>query len=445
MKLCNRILSFLICVAIIITSLPLAYAEAEHIHNYDSQVITEVSHYQNGVSRNTCSCGDWYDEVILSPGHSYNVDVLTEMTHDNDGLVRYSCSCGDWYDEIVLSPGHSYTSETLTATTHESNGLIRYTCSCGDWYDEIVFSTGHTYTEVVVEQVTHANNGLIRYICSCGDFYEVTILGENHNYQTIIIPPTCTDNGKELKRCKICGHEIILRDPDTDPSATDLLATDHNYKIINQVAPTQDTDGYTEYLCTGCGDTYTAIREHDDKYVAEMYICAKRVVSPMGHMWVYIQNKSDHDLLVGAYTVPAGQGVSIGVYGLTRADGMGIYYNVEAYSANKFGLTSVICMQEKLTEDELNKVSRRIRNSNFWDLIFFNCMGIAFSIWNSGATPKLIPLIFPVFGRLQIMMYPHMNEIDMYYPTVNQVYKQRGMGNNARLDKVSAGTLSNGI
>lgn len=411
----KKILPVLVIIAIIISSVPTAFAQEDQI-------------------------AEQYFEHI----HSYSSETIKDVTHTENGIVQYTCSCGDWYEEIIYSPGHAYSEYTVKAT-HDNDGLIRYECACGDWYEEVLPAKGHKYTAKVIADADHGKDGTVRYSCACGDYYDVIIPGEKHSYQTLTIKPTCVTNGKEVKRCKICDYEIILRSPDIDPSAKDLLATDHNYVVVGTKKPTQDVDGYTQYKCKKCNDTYTAVLEHDNKYVAEMYICAKRQNSPMGHMWIYIQNKCSRDLTVGAYTVPAGQGVSLGVFGLTRADGIGIYYNVEAYTANKYGLPSMICMQEKLTADELEDVSEKILYSNRWDFFFYNCMGAAFSIWNSGATPKLIPLILPVFGRLQIMMYPHETDIDMYYPTENQVYKQKGMGPNATLEKVSAGTLENGI
>ena len=453
MNIFKRILTILLSIAIVLTSVPFVYAQedqsaeqpSEHIHSYTSETIKEATHISHGTIRYTCSCGDWYDEIIFSPGHSYEKKVLIETTHENDGLIRYECSCGDWYEETEVSPGHTYLSKIISHETHETDGLILNACSCGDKYEVIIPAVGHEYVPTIFEAASHAKDGILRYICSCGASYDEIIPGEDHVYENVIIQPTCTDNGLEVERCKICNHEIVIRDPEKDPNTDDLIALGHNYEVINHVDPTQEIDGFTDYKCSRCGDTYTAVLEHDDKFVAEMYICAKQMVSPLGHIWVYIQNKSDHDLTVGAYTLPTGQGVSIGAYGLTRVDGAGIYYNVESYLANKNGYPSVICMQEKLTESELNSVSKKIAKSNYWDLLIFNCMGIAFSIWNSGSASKLIPLILPVFGRLQILLHPHEDEIDMYYPTENQVYKQRGSGDKAYLEKVSRQTLANGI
>ena len=41
-------------------------------------------------------------------------------------------------------------------------------------------------------------------------------------------------------------------------------------------------------------------------------------------------------------------------------------------------------------------------------------MGMAFAIWNAGGSPKLIPMVLPDFGRLQMLIYPNLDEIEMY-------------------------------
>lgn len=448
MRVIKKTITFILVFVYIFTFSVNVYGEGSldgHTHAYREYVLTEATHTQNGLVRYECDCGHVYEEIIFSKGHNYKVEIITDLTHESNGLVRYECDCGYVYEEVIFSTGHNYKAETIIEMTHEKNGLIRYKCDCGSVYEEIIFATGHEYVPVVLTELTHTQDGVTRYKCSCGLFYDEVIKAEGHDYVTETIEPTCTDNGVVRMRCTGCNDIIVLKDPQVDPDAEELLAKGHNYIVVESSEPTQSQDGYTKYLCTVCGDRYEAILEHDDKYVVEMYICARKITSPFGHMWVYFQNKSDKTLQVGAYSLPVGQGVSVGVFGLTRSDGIGIYYNIEAYSVNRYGVDSVICMQEKLTEEELEKVSTRIARSNFWDLFIFNCMGTAFSIWNTGSNVKLIPLIFPVFGRWQIMLREHQEGIDMYYPTVNQVYKQRGNGKNATLEVVSSGSLSNGV
>ena len=59
-----------------------------------------------------------------------------------------------------------------------------------------------------------------------------------------------------------------------------------------------------------------------DEIVARMYIGHKdRYLNFSGHTWIYIENLSDHELMVGAYPLKKGKGVSIGTFGYAIANG----------------------------------------------------------------------------------------------------------------------------
>ena len=86
-----------------------------------------------------------------------------------------------------------------------------------------------------------------------------------------------------------------------------------------------------------------ALAASGDETVAKLYLCHRWSGPPsLGHMWVYIENLTGKPIQVGLYKVPAKQGVSVGNFGLTRADGNGTYYNVEAYCGNHFSLSGMI-------------------------------------------------------------------------------------------------------
>lgn len=393
--------------------------EMEHVHEYSSRVILEATHLESGIILFECVCGDSYEEPITAEGHQFEPATNPPTCTENGAEILRCSVCG--YEEVVRSP----------ETDPDAAELL---------------ASGHEYTVAKRVEPTKDEDGYIVYVCQkCGGSYVEPLAEEEHQFEQLTIPPTCTENGADILRCTICGYEEVVRSPETDPDAVDLLAKGHNYAIKEQVDPTANDDGHIIYVCLICGDSYTSIIEHTGGYVAEMYICAKRQFSLLGHMWIYIQNQTTHPLQVGLYEVPAGEGVSVGTFALTRSDGWGIYYNVEAFCVNRFGLNSMICLEQKLTETQLQKISQRIRNGNYWTLILYNCMGSAFSIWNAGPGPKLIPILFPVFGRLEMMTLPHETEIKMYYPTENQVFKQRGNGENATLEKVKSSTLANGI
>ena len=159
--------------------------------------------------------------------------------------------------------------------------------------------------------------------------------------------------------------------------------------------------------------------------VVNIYICARSTASPLGHLWVYFENISSSTVMVGDYALPPKQGVSVGTWGTKGKDGAGVYYNVEAYSAGKYGISGIISSKDSLTAAELEKVSREITDSDLWTPFFSNCMGFAFTVWNECSRPVLVPMVFPFMGRLQMLILLDTSEVlEMYKPESNQVYRQ---------------------
>ena len=180
----------------------------------------------------------------------------------------------------------------------------------------------------------------------------------------------------------------------------------------------------------------------NNEIVANYYIYVMETdIHPIGHMWVYLENLTDKPMKVGLYTVPANKGMSVGVF--ARKDGFGIYYNVEAYTQAAYGLKNQICLKDQLTADKVQDVSDALMNyNNHWDPIF-NCMYFAFRIWNAGCSPsnKLVHLIWPPLGTLQIKFKTHYFELPMKGVTKDKVYRQIGSGSKAYLEPANLKSL----
>ena len=184
----------------------------------------------------------------------------------------------------------------------------------------------------------------------------------------------------------------------------------------------------------------------NDPVVARMYVITYlEGTSWTDHAFVYFENLSKQTLRVGLYDLPVGQGVSVGCYAASRADGYGIYYNVEAHCANKYGQSGWCSISKDLTKNELNKATNAIINArNGWDFVF-NCMYFAFQVWNKTTGDNLVSLIFPVFGQIQLKMRGGRSGPKMYYAREDKVFRQRGKGSSAYLTGVSRGTLDKAI
>jgi hypothetical protein len=170
-------------------------------------------------------------------------------------------------------------------------------------------------------------------------------------------------------------------------------------------------------------------------------------VKGIGHAWIYVENLTDEPLQVGHYTLPANQGVSVGLFSFTCDDGIGIYYNVESYCCNVHGGDGLVSITTDLDEEEMETLSKKLRDyPNHWDP-FFNCMYFAFTMWNSVSGRKVIPPVIPAFGQLQLRMHGGTSDnLDMYCPTPDQVLRLKGgLGKEKVLVPVSAGSIDQQI
>ena len=191
--------------------------------------------------------------------------------------------------------------------------------------------------------------------------------------------------------------------------------------------------------------TASAVKVKSQAIVADIYLCHRWSGIPsLGHDWVYIENRSDKTLQVGAYQLPPRQGVSVGNFGLTRADGNGTYYNVETWCGNHYSLSGMVATKDSINQSALDNMSNTIAGLNHWDPIV-NCDSFAAAVWNAGSSKKVIPLLFPVLMKLQILLYGDVGTVQMYSPTREQVLKQHGIGSGATLSVCQDGTVSKQI
>lgn len=196
---------------------------------------------------------------------------------------------------------------------------------------------------------------------------------------------------------------------------------------------------------TAYADGSLTEQEDENEIVATVSICSCIYFFPIsGHTWIYVENLSDRVQRVGLYDLPVGQGVSIGSFSFSVADGWGIYYNVEAFRENRDNNSSNHWTKTKeLTQSELDSLSSNIANYvNYWDF-YFNCAFFAFSIWNSASGDFLIPLVIPAISQLEVILAGGKKGVlEMYEPTEDQIFRQRGSGSSAYLEPVSDWTIN---
>ena len=160
------------------------------------------------------------------------------------------------------------------ATCTETGEKIKY-CDCGASVSIIIEPTGHLLEEgfacserrclnegcdYVEPEAEHAfsvketvppsctEKGYTVYVCECGEERtgdETEPAGHLYGDWETLEEVTCTDDGKRLRSCTVCGFE-----------ETEIVpAAGHDY-ASNVVPATCETGGYTEHTCVDCGYSY---------------------------------------------------------------------------------------------------------------------------------------------------------------------------------------------
>lgn len=222
-------------------------------HSYGEWIYIAVpSCVDSGERVRYCSvCETVESQTLPATGHSYSGEVhLPSCTED--GYTEYICSnCGDSYkDDIVGSLGHEYGEWVYIAvpSCQSSGERVRYCSVCENVESEVLPATDHLYCENVYEP-TCTEQGYTEHVCSyCGDSYRdgyVDSLGHDYGEWETVTEATCSQYGEEISYCTRCDEYQSREIPKTDH---EYAATEHK--------PTCTEQGYTEYVCSCCGDSY---------------------------------------------------------------------------------------------------------------------------------------------------------------------------------------------
>lgn len=192
----------------------------------------------------------------------------------------------------------------------------------------------------------------------------------------------------------------------------------------------------------GSGTTQTTEEEPDippeepETGAVRMYLCAT-ANSVTGHVWLYFENNTNKPKEIGYVTLQPGEATSVGSMRNTRSDGGGTYYNGEAYMAKDHidkvaRHTTSIAMD--LNNDQLARVNKKIKGSNLYLMVGYNCGDFACSVWNSAARDEgkfVGHFIFPAFTILGILGKGGVkNQLKMQPANDENIYKQYKGGIN---------------
>ena len=202
-----------------------------------------------------------------SLGAAQHTHTAGEPKQEN--LVPATCTTDGSYDEVVRctedneiistehhvipATGHKFV-DTVVAPTCTAQGYTLHKCSvCGEeTKDTYTDALGHEYGEWVIDKpATEDTEGSKHRDCIRGDDTQTAVIPQLTHVHTPAaavkeneVPATCEAEGSydEVVRCSKCG-EVITTTHKTTP------ALGHKWKATKVVAPTYESQGYTEYVC----------------------------------------------------------------------------------------------------------------------------------------------------------------------------------------------------
>lgn len=169
-----------------------------------------------------CSNTEWYFVAEVS---TQSCTTWQKMYRQGRWL-EYS----DWTDE-VLTESDTRKVETRTVYRYPDANI-----------------TGHQMQSTVID-ATCTEDGKQVHTCQlCGYSYEEPIPATGHSYNEGIITtePGCVTSGVKTFTCTACG----------DCCTEEVPAEGHSYEA-EVIPPTGNQNGYTVYTCSRCGDSYT--------------------------------------------------------------------------------------------------------------------------------------------------------------------------------------------
>ena len=187
---------------------------------------------QENVVPATCTTDGSYDEVV-------------RCTEDNEIISTEH--------HVIPATGHKFV-DTVVAPTCTAQGYTLHKCSvCGEeTKDTYTDALGHEYGEWVIDKpATEDTEGSKHRDCIRGDDTQTAVIPQLTHVHTPAaavkeneVPATCEAEGSydEVVGCSKCG-EVITTTHKTTP------ALGHKWKATKVVAPTYESQGYTEYVC----------------------------------------------------------------------------------------------------------------------------------------------------------------------------------------------------
>ncbi|TAH64224.1 MAG: hypothetical protein EWM47_13080, partial [Anaerolineaceae bacterium] len=259
----------------------------------------------------------------LSLNNLENSDYSIYIEDDEGGTYIEGLVDVGW-DGVVYAQActHSFITKSYTAPTCTKAGYKEEVCiKCGaDGHVGPLSPLGHDYKLTGTTAATCTVDGYKNYKCSrCSSTKKETINKLGHSLQSTTTPAKCTEDGKTVTTCNRSGCNYI--------NTKVIIKLDHDHKpnTSGSKIATCTMQGYTNYKCTRCPNSYNSDyygplgHEHKPNPSASKaatctaqgytnYKCIhcsdsynSNYYGPLGHNWIYQDTISPKCNSEGAY------------------------------------------------------------------------------------------------------------------------------------------------
>ena len=280
-------------------------ATVAHTHTAKSyEIIKEVTCEADGEREGVCSvCGKKFTETVAAIGHDWHIQSSEAPTCTEAGKTVYACAnCFERDERTVEALGHDdgVIIPEVPAACEAAGWTEGKSCSrCGTVTvrPEEIPAAGHEFYYETRRNDTHA------VYCENCNYSEIA----DCEFDEIEILPTCTESGRLLHTCNVCGdsheHETaaavghlftenwsfyrtvdgVYKHRKTCYKCEAYLEENCGNIAGETVSAKCETMGYTVYNCAGCGNTFNSDFEEKLGHDFTEYELDERGSDPYAH------------------------------------------------------------------------------------------------------------------------------------------------------------------
>ncbi len=198
--------------------------DSNHIHQYTATTEREPSCILAGLRKYTCSCGNFYTEMIPAPGHvATDWEVAEEATEKYMGTEQRTCTvCGVVLDSRKIdrlspspsasaSPDSSSSPSSQPSASPDSSATPSASPSASASASPSPTPHEHDYRSYVLKEANCTETGIRSFVCSCGSSMAEPIERDlnNHTFRAVVIPATQNTQGYTSYTCIRCNYSYF--------------------------------------------------------------------------------------------------------------------------------------------------------------------------------------------------------------------------------------------